>query len=112
MSIDFDDRIKEKTHRPRRWTVGRVANDLAIIMVAVPLGVYSVKGVTNCGSDLLALSLMVGLIYLGPKLAWKILKPLNDAFERHLTARDEAARSRYLAEQSASTHKPPPLDDF
>jgi hypothetical protein len=99
MAIDFEDRIQAKRQSPARWTVGRLLNDVAIIMVAVPLGIYSVKGVTNCGSDLFALSLMLGLCYLGPKLAWKILKPLNDRIDRYLP-------------NHAPDPKPRPLDDF
>jgi hypothetical protein len=100
MSIDFDDRIKEKTHRPRRWTVGRVMNDLAIIMVAVPLGIYFIKGgVTNSGSDFLGFSLMLGLPFLAVRLLFQILKPLNDRLDD------------YLPNHTADP-KPPPLDDF
>jgi hypothetical protein len=87
--------------RPARWTVGRVLTILAIIMVAVPLAIYSVKGVTNCGSDFLAMSLFLGLLILVIRPGWRLLKSINDRLDR------------YLPNHSAEPQpKLPPLDDF
>jgi hypothetical protein len=118
MSIDFDDRIQVKLPRPKGWTVGRVLNDMAIIMIVVPIGVALIASrdrlptAPSCGNTTENYCFAAGLTFFAVKFAWKILKRLNDAAERSLARIDEAARLRYLAEHTASIRKPPPLDDF
>ena len=89
------------THR--RWTIGRVANDLAIVAIAVPIVLRAlappIRG--ECGTTLDNFALMAGLSFLAARLAWIPLKALNDASERWLVAHDPGYST-----------KPPPLDDL
>ena len=90
------------------WTIGRVLTDLAIIMVAVPLGLNflvpqpHIPGGCATGIDIASLTL--GLIYLAGIGGLKILKALNDACER--------ACDIYWPMTGRQGRKPKPLDDF
>jgi hypothetical protein len=88
----------------RRWTIGRVATDLAIIMVAVPYGLNllapSPRG--GCGMTPEFYASSLGLLILGIRPTWLALKALNDAAERWLArVTDPKFRPKSL-----------PMDDF
>jgi len=73
-----------------RWTIGRVITDLAIVMVAVPVGlallVPRFSGPGACGNTPENFSAVLGFWILVVRGCWSfILKPLNDAAERWLT---------------------------
>ncbi len=77
-----------KTAEPRRWTVGRVATDLAIIMVAVPIALLDLAAPRRraaCAmTDEFDRRPALGLLILTVRASWSILKALNDAAERWL----------------------------
>ncbi len=71
--------------RGRIATLDRVAIDGAIIAVAVPalvLGLVPAR-FGGCSTDELA-PMAFGLLFLGARLAWPLLKAANDAAERLL----------------------------
>jgi hypothetical protein len=76
--------------RAKRWSLGRLATDLAVVAVGVPIAidwlVPPARG--ECGTTLLNLIWAAGLIVLGARLAWLPLKALNDASDRWLAARE------------------------
>ena len=90
-----------------RWTVGRIATDLAMVMVAVPFGLdwHAPKPRGKCGmtTDLAVFSM--GLAILAIRASWISLKFVNDAGERNLEAFNRDERSRRKS-------KPEPLDDL
>jgi len=96
------------------WSIGRVTTTLAIVLVAVPVGLNawepSRDGLGDCGNSPEGVSLIVGLFLLAVRPTWIVLKALNNAGERALTAwtgRDDFAPAR----PTFSDRKPKPLDD-
>ena len=88
---------------PPRWTIGRVAVDLAILLVAVPIALdwLSPRPRGLCQTDESSV-VALGLLILGTRPAWLALKWLNDAGERWLN----------LPNSPIPRRKPQPLDDF
>jgi hypothetical protein len=87
-----------------RWTIGRVATDLAIILVAVPLIVGALDSAPGggCGMTGADILLPIGLLFLGIRGAWLFGKVINDAGERWLN----------LPNSPMARAKPQPPDDF
>jgi hypothetical protein len=87
----------------RRWSIGRLATNLAIVAIAVPLGLRALAppGRGECGTTLDNFALMAGLWFLAAKLTWIPLKALNNAAERWLAGFG-----------SRSSAKPKPQDDY
>jgi hypothetical protein len=83
-----------------QWTLKRVATDLAIILVAVPVALDWLvpKPRGGCGMTPEFFAESLGLAILGVRTTWLALKWLNDPGERWL--------ERIL------TRKPQPLDDL
>ena len=87
-----------------RWTIDRVATDLAIILVAVPSALELLaptpRGYCAMTDEFYACSL--GLAILGVRAGGIALKALNDAGERWLR----------LPNSPIARPKPQPLDDL
>ena len=80
-------------------TVGRIAVDLAIILVAVPVAMDGLAPMPRggCGMTPEFHAEALGLAILGVRTTWLAAKWLNDAGERWL--------------ERMSSRKPQPLDD-
>ena len=80
-----------------RWSPGRLATGMAIVAVCVPMALDRlappVRG--ECGTTLTNLAFVIGLGYLGARLAWLPLKASNDATERWLAAREARMSSQH-----------------
>jgi hypothetical protein len=109
-----DPPVDKGLRRRHRWTIGRVTTALAIILIAIPIGLSvldpPVRGPGTCGSTPDNFALAVGLFLLAARPSWLLLKALNDAGERAFTAltgRDDYAPTI----PSISDQDPNPLDD-
>jgi hypothetical protein len=89
----------DQPSRPRRWTFGRVSNDLIMALMAVLVTIYAVRGIANCGGDLLTLASLSSLLLLAARPGWRALKAVNDRLDKYLP--------NHLPDP-----KPEPLDDF
>ena len=91
-----------------RWTVGRIATLLAMILIAVPIGIDvlepQVRGPGACGNTPENFALVLGLFLIAARTSWFLLKSLNDAFER--------ACDYYWPTPSRPRRKPKPLEDL
>jgi len=97
--------LEAPTTRTRpRWTIARVATDLAIIMIVVPSVIDYLSPMPRgfCGMTEGFMALSMGMAILGLRGFWIVLKFLNDAGERLLN----------LPNSPLSSQKPQPLDDF
>ena len=112
--VELGDVPLAKPPRGRRWTVGRVTTALAIILIAVPLGLNilepQVRGPGSCGSTTDNFALGLGLFLLAVRPTWFFLKTLNNAGERALAAL--TGRDDFAAIPPTSHPKPKPLDDL
>jgi hypothetical protein len=91
--------------QPRcRWTIGRVATDLGIIMVVVPsaLDFLDPHHRGGCVMEEWFILFWLGIAILGIRPTWFVLKALNDAGEQWL----------HLPNSPVARRKPQPLDDF
>jgi hypothetical protein len=91
----------------RLWTTGRFATDLAIVMIAVPLGLKAIAPETwfpgSCGDTPENNSLMFGSLVLAASNIGTALKALNDAGKRAINPDTR---------RGLPGRKPTPLDDF
>ena len=85
-----------------RWTVGRIATDLAMVMVAVPSGLdwLAPRPRGGCGMTTDLAVFAMGLAILAIRASWIALKIANDAGERIIEAfnRDEPSRRKSKSE--------------
>src|SRR4051812_5702346 len=92
--VDLGDSPVAKPIPRPRWTVGRLATDLAIVAMAVPMGLGTlappVRG--SCGMTTENLVFFAGLSYFAARASWVALVALNDAGERWLQALERSRR--------------------
>jgi hypothetical protein len=115
LDLEFGDPTVAKRPRRPRWTIGRVANDLAIVMIVVPIGLNllepQVRGSGSCGNTLDNFVMVLGLFFFAAKGLWIVLKALNDAAERGLTTMTKRLDVFASAEPARRSRKPKTLDE-